>query len=136
MAEKNENFYFPKYTYNKISLAYLPTTAYVSLSQDGISICKAYVHEGDTVYEGQLIASNSKTGINIHSPIPGKVHAIEAYPMPNGENVECIVIKMGGNFTSTGKETKVRSWKYDTSSRIVSQFKQQGIIKKSDTKIG
>ncbi len=136
MTEKNKNFYFPKYTYKKIDLAYVPSTAYISLSQDGITTCKPFVNVGDTVYEGQLIASSRQAGSNIHSPIPGIVNGFENCSMPNGSSEECIVIKMSGEFTHTGKETRLRSWKYDTSSRIVTQIKQQGVINTLDMQIG
>ncbi len=136
MAEKNRNFYFPKYSYKKTNLAYLPSKAYISLSQDGTSTCKPFVSVGDSVHEGQLIATCRKSGSSIHSPIPGVVQSFEEMPMPNGTKSECIVIKLGGTFTYTGKETKLRSWKYDTSSRLVSQIKQQGVINTLDTQVG
>ncbi len=136
MAEKNEKFHFPHYTYVKIDSAYMPSTAYVSLQQDGKTQCQACVQLGDTVDEGQLIASNNKEGVHIHSPIPGTIQAFEEYQMPNGTTSECIVIRLLGTFTHTGKETKIRSWKYDTSSRLVTQIKQQGVINTVDINVG
>ncbi len=135
MAEKNENFHFPTYTYKQIDSAYIPSKAYISLTQDGTTRCEPCVEIGTAVEEGQLIAIHKKESLYIHSPIPGDVIGIEEYPMPNGTVSECIIIQLHGTFTSTGKETKNRSVKYDTSSRLVTQIKEQGIINAIDTKI-
>ncbi len=134
MVERNEDFYFPQYSYKQIESAYMPSMAYVSLIQDEQTLCTPIVGIGDIVQEGQIIATHKASGITIHSPIPGTVHSLEERTMPNGTNAECIVIQLQGSFTYTGKETKNRSWKYDTSSRIVSQIRQQGIINTVDTK--
>ncbi len=136
MKEKKQNFNFPKYMYEHVDLAYIPSTAYVSLNQDGITKCKAFVTIGDSVEEGQLIASNRKASLNIHSPIPGTVVAFETRMMPNGKEEECIVISLRGSFSYTGKERRTRSWKYDTSSRLLSQIHQQGIVNTLDSHLG
>ncbi len=136
MKEKKQDFNFPKYSYNHVDLAYIPSTAYVSLNQDGLTTCKSLVNIGDTVDEGQLIASDRRSQLTIHSPIPGTVVAIDNCMMPNGKEELCIIITLSGRFTFTGKENNSRSWKYDTSSRLVTQIQQQGIVNTLDSHLG
>lgn len=71
----------------------LPKKAIVPLSQHTGSPSKPVVKLGDLVKTGQLIAE--ATGFissNLHSPVSGKVSAIEICPHPCGYNFDSIII--------------------------------------------
>lgn len=132
MSRKYKDFHFQKYDYTRVSSAYLPQKAYISLCQDGKTHCQPNVEIGEKVKEGQIIAFDSTTGTNIHSSITGIVESFEEFSMPNGKKSNCIVVKLQGSFTSTGKKKETQKWKYDTSSKILTQLKQRGVINTLD----
>ena len=134
MLGKYKKFHFKKYDYHKIKSAYLPQKAFISLCQDGNTVCKPCVRIGDFVKEGQVIAFNSEIGINIHSSITGEVENFVECPMPNGTKESCIIIKMKGSLTVTGKIKELKKWKYDTSSKTLMNLKQRGVINTLDGK--
>ncbi len=132
MSRKYKDFHFEKCDYKRVNSAYLPQKAYISLCQDSQAICTPCVKIGDTVKEGQIIAFDTKTGVNIHSSISGIVESFEEHSMPNGLKSSCIVIELKGSFTSTGKNIEYKKWKYDTSAKILSHLKLQGVINTLD----
>ena len=128
MLQKYKKFDFPNYEYNRINSAYLPRKAYISLCQDGKITCKSCVNVGDNIKEGEVVAFDSESRINIHSSVTGIVEDFQECTMPNGTKSTCIVIMLKGSFVHTGKLKELQKWKYDTSNKIITNLKQRGVI--------
>ena len=85
--------------YSSHNIAFLPSLAVVSLSQDSKILMEPTVQKGDYVQEGQVIAKNIQQNNNdekqkydlpayIHSPVPGKVLDIYNGINPNGKKFQ------------------------------------------------
>ncbi len=134
MLRKYKKFNFQNYEYKRINSAYLPHKAYISLCQDGKTICEPCVKVDEQVKEGQIIAFNVENGVNIHSSITGIVEAFQDCSMPNGTTSPCIIIALEGKFTYTGKTLEQKKWEYDTSNKVLQGLKQNGVINTYDGK--
>jgi electron transport complex protein RnfC len=80
-----------------IQKASLPKTAVIYLSQHTGALCKPIVKAGDIVSTGQKIGDSEKfISAPVHSPVSGKVTAVEPRLHPLGQKTEAIVIESDG----------------------------------------
>lgn len=124
--------------YNSHSIAFLPSLAVVSLTQDSKTHMESIVQKGDYVEEGQVIAKNSisneikdeKTNLPayIHSPVPGKVLDIYNVINPNGKKLPAVLIRMEGNFSFSGKKRDIINWTFFNSITRIKTLSQMGVI--------
>ena len=124
--------------YTTHSIAFLPSLAVISLSQDSKTLMEATVQKGDYVQEGQIIARNCIKNITdkksctypayIHSPVPGKVLDIYNVINPNGKKLPAVLIKMEGNFSFSGKKREILNWTYSQSNTRTKTLAQMGVI--------
>ena len=120
------------------SIAFLPSLAVVSLTQDSKILMESTVQKGDYVQEGQVIARNCVQNNStknkkyqpafIHSPVPGKVLDIYNVINPNGKKLPAVLIKMEGNFSFSGKKRETLNWAYSQSSARITTLSQMGVI--------
>ena len=72
----------------------LPKTAIVPLKVVGDSIANPIVKLNQKVLKGELIAkAKDENGVNVYSPIYGKIIGFDLYPLSNRENAYCIFIE-------------------------------------------
>lgn len=124
--------------YNSHSIAFLPSLAVVSLTQDSKTHMESIVQKGDYVEEGQVIGKNSisneikdeKTNLPayIHSPVPGKVLDIYNVINPNGKKLPAVLIRMEGNFSFSGKKRDIINWTFSNSITRIKTLSQMGVI--------
>lgn len=117
--------------FNFYGTAFLPKIAIVPLSHEKNCSCKCLVSPGDTISEGDIIARpSSGEGYKavIHSPIPGKVLDIISTACPNGNLENAVRIKLGGQFSYTGKPSVINDWHAFSASSIVTKITEYGII--------
>lgn len=125
--------------YSSHNIAFLPSLAVVSLSQDSKILMEPTVQKGDYVQEGQVIAKNIQQNNNdekqkydlpayIHSPVPGKVLDIYNVINPNGKKLPAVLIHMEGNFSFSGKKREVLNWTFSNASGHVKTIAQMGVI--------
>lgn len=136
MSEKKERFDFPRYEYACLNPAYIPASVAVSAEQGGGS-SRFSVKPGDSVFEGQTIATGYKTSVPVHAPIPGIVTEITERTMPNGKTAECAIIDFKGSFNFEGKPSAESAGRNRSSShKLISQIRQYGIINTFDVSNG
>jgi electron transport complex protein RnfC len=90
--------------------AFLPGTAYVAFSQDGMKASAACVSPGDRVAEGEVIARSKDEGSVVHSPIPGTVENFVMCVTPNGRKTPAAKIRLSGGFSYLGKPAAKKNW--------------------------
>ncbi|MBQ3868313.1 MAG: electron transport complex subunit RsxC, partial [Clostridia bacterium] len=74
-----------------------PPQVVVPMAQHIGAPCKPLVAVGDQVLMGQKIGDNpAPVSAPIHSPVSGKVIAIEPRPHPLGDNIMAVVIENDG----------------------------------------
>ena len=136
MSEKKERFDFPRYEYACLNPAYIPASVAVSAEQGG-GASHFSVKPGDSVFEGQTIATGYKTSVSVHAPIPGIVTGIAERTMPNGEKAECAIIDFKGSFNFEGKPSADSAgYNRSSSHKLISQIRQYGIINTFDESNG
>lgn len=132
MREKKEKFDFPHYEYRRLHSAYIPAAAVISARQ-GADDSGFIVKEGDTVSEGQVIASGNKKSVPVHASIPGIVGEIRERVMPDASTALCAVLKFSGGFDFEGKEQVYADYRKKQSSRkLIPVIRQNGIINTFD----
>ena len=123
--------------YTNHSIAFFPSLAVVSLTQDSKNQMEPTVEKGDYVQEGQIIArnclnlsdkENCKFPAFIHSPVPGKVLDIYNVINPNGKKLPAILIKMEGVFSFSGKKRETLNWTYSQGNSRIKTLSQMGVI--------
>lgn len=112
----------------------------IPLEQEYAVDYKSIVEKGDIVTEGQVIAVSTGTNGNskskmilddstfIHSPVPGKVLDILPVYTSSGKQKFAIKIKFGGEFSYFGKKITEKSIDSLTSSQIIEQLIEKGVI--------
>ncbi len=86
--------------------AYVPHEVLVALWQDEYTKTEPLVYAGEHVEEGQIIARDSRSLCQIHSPVPGKVEKFSVISLPNGKTGPCLTIKTEGSFSFFGAAKK------------------------------
>lgn len=116
---------------NAIS-SFVPPVVTVPLKQERGKELECLVKPGETVEEGQLIATSkadvSSFSSNIYSPIPGKVESIEMTKCPDGTASEAVKIRFGGSFTFLGRQKKELSLATLTAHMLVRAICDAGIL--------
>jgi electron transport complex protein RnfC len=109
--------------------AFLPDTAYVAFSQDGMKPLEACVSPGDTVSEGEVIArSKDKTIAAIHAPIPGRVECFAVCHTPNGKKTPAAKIRLSGVFSYLGKPLTISPWNSEKRKKLINMLAEKGIV--------
>jgi electron transport complex protein RnfC len=88
-------------------VAYLPTVSVIPLVQGEGGRVQAVVSVGDTVKEGMLIGWGHA---NVHATVPGKVIRRVSWKNALDQEIEALVIRMGGAFEKLGKEEENFPW--------------------------
>lgn len=73
-----------------------PQKVYLSLLQHAGDPCTPVVKKGDRVLRGQLVGEPAGLGAPVHSPICGRVVAVEPYMHPSGQFVPTVIIENDG----------------------------------------
>ena len=127
------NFVSPDHPMFETSVrSFLPETIIVPFCQaDGIEY-QCSMEKGDTVKEGQTIASPrgiiSANGACIHSSVPGTITDIVQCTLPDGTLYYGAKIKTSGEFTYLGKKQKEAAWNIFSSATLLEEFKSKGVI--------
>ena len=109
----------------------------IPLEQEYATDYKNIVQKDDIVKEGQIIAistGNSKSkrtsdeSTFIHSPVPGKVMDILPVYTSSGKQKFAVKIKFGGEFSYLGKKITEKSIENLTSSQIIEQLIDKGVV--------
>lgn len=109
----------------------------IPLEQEYATDYKNIVQKDDIVQEGQIIAistGNSKSkrtsdeSTFIHSPVPGKVMDILPVYTSSGKQKFAVKIKFGGEFSYLGKKITEKSIENLTSSQIIEQLIDKGVV--------
>ncbi len=117
---------------NKSVRAFIPGKVIIPLNQSDNKEYECAVSMGDTVKEGQVIASSrevfSSDNANIHSSVPGKVLSIEQCTLPTGKLCQAISIGTSGSFSFLGKKQDKQDWAFLFDSVLLDEFKNKGIV--------
>ena len=70
-----------------------PDILVIPMSQHIGAPCKPLVKKGDLVTKGQKIGDNQGLCVPVHSPVSGKVKAVEMRPHISGVHVQSVVIE-------------------------------------------
>lgn len=110
--------------------AFIPKEVTVPLVQEKDVICRSIVDPGDTISEGDIIATYKEKNFTarIHSPVPGQVTAIESAVNPNGRQDVCIKIKTAGAFSYLGKNLRDQDWTAFTADTILDKLSEKGVV--------
>ena len=113
--------------------AYLPPTALVPFMQEEGCRCRPLVKAGDTVSEGQIIATplsiiQNSYSANIHAPFPGVVKEIRSVSLPDGKRGEAAVIAVGGSFSFLGKKSFPAEWSLFSPESLQNMIAEKGIV--------
>lgn len=105
-----------------------PATLVVPLSQHIGREAKPVVAKGDEVLKGQLLAeADGKISANVHSPVSGKVTAIEQRRNAAGHMVTCVVIENDGEEKWVERETHADPIQLDAQT-ILKKIEAAGIV--------
>jgi electron transport complex protein RnfC len=88
-------------------VAYLPAVSVVPLVHCGGGRVQPVVSVGDTVKEGMLIGWGQ---VNVHATVPGKVIRRVSWRNACDQEIEALVIRMGGTFEKLGKREEIFPW--------------------------
>jgi Na+-translocating ferredoxin:NAD+ oxidoreductase subunit C len=109
--------------------AIIPPISLVPLKQHSGAPAECLVKPGSRVKEGMLIGEAKEfLGANVHSPVPGTVREIRKIHLPYGEEVEAVIIELGGEFTQLGKIQENYSWKGLSKTNLLDLIKDAGIV--------
>jgi len=113
----------------KIENAFIPSIAYIPLSQHIGKSAKLTINVGDRVEEGDLIAkADGFVSSNIHSSIPGTVIDIKESFIYNGKKSTIVVIKLNGTFSRTGQKEVRFDWRSLSRTSILNIIKDAGVV--------
>ena len=105
-----------------------PETVVVPLLQHIGEEAKPVVAKGDEVLKGQLLAeADGAAGAPVHSPVSGKVLAIEPRPHPSGHSITAIVIENDGNDTWAERITHPDPVQLDAET-ILKRISEAGVV--------
>ncbi|MDR0732422.1 MAG: SLBB domain-containing protein [Treponema sp.] len=88
-------------------VAYLPTISVIPLIHNDGGRVQPVVSVGDTVKEGLLIGWGHT---NVHATVPGKVIRRVSWKNVCEQEIEALVIRMGGTFEKLGKKEEIFPW--------------------------
>jgi Na+-translocating ferredoxin:NAD+ oxidoreductase subunit C len=105
-----------------------PKISYISLLQHIGVITEPLVKKGEIVKKGQRIAeSKAFLSAPIHSPVSGKVIAIESYTFPVNGKVSTIIIE--NDFEEIEEEyDKIENYKEKTKEELLIKIRDMGIV--------
>ena len=110
--------------------AFVPNSVLVPIRQDCENECEWLVKAGDTVSEGQIIASSFRGAFksSVYSPIPGTVMGIELCVCPDGRTCEAVRINLSGKFSFLGKKLKEVDATSYSERMLLSEIEEKGIV--------
>ena len=106
-----------------------PPQVVVPMAQHIGAPCKPLVAVGDTVTMGQKIGENpAPVSAPIHSPVSGKVIAIEPRPHPLGDNIPAVVIENDGLDTPCTDLAPLTEAELQDQEAILTRIREAGIV--------
>lgn len=110
--------------------AFLPHYLYIPLQQHIGSPAEAVVAPGDVVSRGDVIGKASGyVSVNIHTPLPGKVIAVQDHVTATADRVPTVVIEVEGRFSLKGQVSRqTDAWKSLSRDEIISRMKEHGLV--------
>lgn len=115
-------------TFNSYMNAYVPHEVLVALWQDEYTKTEPLVYAGEHVEEGQIIARDSRSLCQIHSPVPGKVEKFSVISLPNGKTGPCLTIKTEGSFSFLGRPKKKQQWDFMFADQLIRNIGEKGVV--------
>lgn len=111
-----------------IQILLAPETLAVPLLQYSGTEAKPVVAKGDEVLKGQMLAeAGDAGGAPVHSPVSGKVLAIEPRPHQSGQSVTTIVLENDGQGTWVEKSSHEDPIQLDAAV-ILERIKEAGVV--------
>lgn len=92
MSRKIRIEYKNKISYN-IEKYLKPELVYIPLEDTQGNIYKHLVKEGDYVYKGDIVASNEKLNLHVHSSVSGYAVCGGSKIIGNGKKIKCVIIE-------------------------------------------
>ncbi|HPN83324.1 MAG TPA: RnfABCDGE type electron transport complex subunit C, partial [Spirochaetota bacterium] len=110
--------------------AFLPHFLYIPLLQHIGSPAEAVVSPGDIVSRGDVIGKASGyVSVDIHTPLPGRVVAIEDHVTATADKVPTVVIEVEGAFSLKGqRQENQQGWKSLSRDEILKRMKEKGLV--------
>ena len=106
-----------------------PPQVVVPMAQHIGAPCKPIVNVGDQVLMGQKIGDNpAPVSAPIHSPVSGKVIAIEPRPHPLGDNIMAVVIENDGLDTPCHDLAPLTEAELNDQEAILQRIRDAGIV--------
>lgn len=106
-----------------------PPQVIVPMAQHIGAPCKPIVNVGDHVLMGQKIGDNpAPVSAPIHSPVSGKVIAIEPRPHPLGDNIMAVVIENDGLDTPCTDLAPLTEAELNDQEAILQRIRDAGIV--------
>lgn len=119
---------FSDIAFNSCINAYVPHEVHLALWQDEYIKTEPLVYTGEKVEEGQVIARDSRSLCQIHSPVPGEVKNLSIISLPNGKTGPCITIKTEGSFAYLGRPQKKHQWDFMFADQLIRNIGEKGIV--------
>lgn len=109
--------------------SFLPKYVVQPLNHSKDSDITCIIRQGDSVSEGQTVGECArKSGLLLHSSIPGTVDSLVTCPLPDGHVGKAVRIRLSGSFSFLGKPLRENSWKDKTPGQLKSVFLEKGVI--------
>ena len=107
-----------------------PDILVIPMSQHIGAPCKPLVKKGDTVTAGQKIGDNQGLCVPVHSPVSGKVKAVEMRPHISGVHVQSVVIENDhqGNLCETVQPRSQETVDKLTPEELMAIIREAGIV--------
>ncbi|MDR2177611.1 MAG: SLBB domain-containing protein [Treponema sp.] len=106
-------------------VAYLPTISVIPLIHAEGGRVQPVVSIGDTVKEGMLIGWGY---VNVHATVPGRVIRRVSWKNACGQEIEALVIRMGGTFEKLGKKEVIFPWEGFSSHELRRIASDYGVV--------
>jgi electron transport complex protein RnfC len=106
-------------------VAYLPTISVIPLIPNEGGRVQPVVSVGDTVKEGMLIGWGHT---NVHATVPGTVIRRVSWKNACDQEIEALVIRMGGRFEKLGKKEEIFPWEGLSSQELRRIASDYGVV--------
>jgi electron transport complex protein RnfC len=111
-------------------VAYLPAISIIPLVQNDGGRLQAVVSVGDTVKEGMLIGWGRA---NVHAVVPGRVIRRISWKNACDQEIEGLVIRMGGAFEKLGRREEFHPWEGLSSQDLRRIASDYGVVEMEDS---
>lgn len=116
---------------NTNTSAFIPSVAVIPLKKEsGDDDIDILAEPGDIVEEGQVIARSPSA--SVHSSVPGRVADIVHADFADGSKGLAARVELSGSFSFTGKKKTETNWRLLTSSVLVNELAEKGVLNTFD----